>query len=307
MSEPVPTNSELAEKVVGAVQAVQDAHETLVDGARQLAAHMADKSCHSQGSAIIEGTLDFSDPDAAAEAASGLPVGAIVAYDCCPDCSAAEEVVVGGAFNAREFITESGEWESPVTGTAKVTVIDGGMGAAGSNLTSNSQRVTYAGSGGAIKSGFISLVKGQKVDVVIGAGGQGVTDANNAAKLGGKTKFGDFATTQNSLLVGSDCWYFHDASGTYRNSRSTGGGFGPGSPDTANGNATWYGGGGGAFLYANTISFIGNGYQGAVIIEYYDAAKDKNISVDMAASVTLAELRSQIAALTARVQELENG
>ena len=43
---PQPTNAELAEKVVGAVTAVQDAEAVLVEGAKKLADHIADPNAH---------------------------------------------------------------------------------------------------------------------------------------------------------------------------------------------------------------------------------------------------------------------
>uniref|UniRef100_UPI00261FE783 hypothetical protein n=1 Tax=uncultured Bilophila sp. TaxID=529385 RepID=UPI00261FE783 len=45
-TETQPTNAELAGKVVGAVTAVQDAEAVLVEGAKRLAAHIADPNAH---------------------------------------------------------------------------------------------------------------------------------------------------------------------------------------------------------------------------------------------------------------------
>lgn len=54
MSEATPTNSELAQKVVGAVGAVQDAQKALVEGTKQLAAHLADKAAHDVSGTVNE-------------------------------------------------------------------------------------------------------------------------------------------------------------------------------------------------------------------------------------------------------------
>lgn len=52
MSESTVTNADLAQKVVGAVGAIQDAQKDLVEGAKKLAVHLAEKNAHD-----ISGTV----------------------------------------------------------------------------------------------------------------------------------------------------------------------------------------------------------------------------------------------------------
>lgn len=52
MSETNVTNAELAQKVVGAVEAVQNAQKDLVEGAKKLAAHLAEKDAHDIANSV---------------------------------------------------------------------------------------------------------------------------------------------------------------------------------------------------------------------------------------------------------------
>lgn len=261
------------------------------------------------GVTLYDGPIDFTDEEQIEDITENKPIGNIVAYDCCNDCSTTEDVVIGGQFNTREIIEESGEWVAPVTGTCRITVIDGGNG----GFANTSAHTINSGLSGAFDTVFRNFVKDQTIDVTIGAGGIGeVAAAYTSACTGGQTVFGDVYADSRTIVPSNTTWLHAGLSNYNRievSSSCVGGG--AGYYDGANNqNGRYFGAGGGAEVRrdasGNYTFYVGNGYQGCVIVEYYDASKDKNISVDMASSVTMQELQNQIAALTARVQELEN-
>lgn len=84
-------------------------------------------------------------------------------------------------------ITESGQWEVPATGQYQVELHGGGGGAAID--FSGGQMPNYGASGGGSGEVYtLSLVKGQKIQVVIGSGGAGNRDWTGYA--GGESSFG---------------------------------------------------------------------------------------------------------------------
>lgn len=179
----------------------------------------------------------------------------------------------GLGFNTKEYITESGEWEVPVTGTYRITVIGGGGG--GQYRISGNILDAIGGPSGSVKTVFVSLVKGQKIDVVIGTGGvggdqTGVTDF--LPFMGGNTNFGDISSADG---VAFQC--MENNSDTITVVRANGAGLGGGYGNSATGDAFWYGGGGGAQAVRAGVSSYqvkaGNGAQGCVIAEWFDPEK----------------------------------
>lgn len=233
--------------------------------------------------------------------ASSLAIGATVAYKC--DNPPSDAVYLYGNFNTKEYIIESGEWEAPVTGMYRITIIDGGAGPSYSNLSSAASRNVYGGHSGAKDIFYVRLEKGQKVDVVIGAGG--IPSENGTYSAGGKSYFGELSVNLQKYFAG---WNnsFYTSNFTINNCYAYGGGRGGGIPLGGAVDGRWYGAGGGAFVLADNSSEFGKGFQGLVVAEYYDPAKDTNISVDTATATTIADLQAQIAALAVRVEELEN-
>lgn len=303
-----------AEKANSAAQAAQNTANLKLDS-QWAAEYLAGNGLNADGNKLnvdnnavggtflYDGTIDFDDEEQVAEITEDIPDGTIVAFDCCsdPDCPTGNDpVYINGIYNTKEYITETGSYIAPVTGEYKITIIDGGSGAyVFSYGTSFS---LHSGDTGRVKETFVKLNKGQEIPVVIGAAGIGVfskTDGYNLETFnstkGGKTTFGDIGTDEDAfhfndqnIIVKNETRYDASALPVY---------------------GQYYGGGGYArVLHTNqpNANYATNGADGCIIVEYYDAAKDKNISIDMASSITIKELQSQIVALDARVQELEN-
>lgn len=205
-----------------------------------------------------------------------------------------------GIFNARLVLTSSASWLTPVTGWARVTVIGGG-GAGGGKGTSagglqggtssfGSELSAPGGSGGGssdnagggggsagkVAIGYVYLTSGQKVSIVVGAGGV-IGTGNPTGPEAGVNGVG-FGVGLGAAGAGNGA-----AISSSSNGRPAGG------PGGLNG--TGYGGGGGGYggAYASNNNpggvagdgaacglpaGTGKGGNGAVIIEYYDPSKE---------------------------------
>lgn len=212
----------------------------------------------------------------------------------------------GAIYNTREVLTESGTYTAKVTGWHKVTCIGGGGGGAGA--VGNSGTIAGGGGGGsgAIEMQYFYLQKNQSVVFTIGAGGQKGLFNNFKASDGGNTTFLSI-TAQGGGGGGSP----YGQSGSYAGWGGKGGvsvnGFsGFSGQSVPMGTTGRHGGTGGGFGGARTVNSTdagqiaeknafgfgaggagggtspdssgynrdgGNGYQGAVILEYYDPDK----------------------------------
>lgn len=84
-------------------------------------------------------------------------------------------------------ITESGQWEVPTTGQYQVELHGGGGGGCRNNTY-----VNYCSSGGGSGQIYtLSLVKDEKISVVIGTGGS--AGSNGVGNTGGATVFGSIS------------------------------------------------------------------------------------------------------------------
>lgn len=206
-----------------------------------------------------------------------------------------------GIFNTRLVLTTSNSsWEAPVTGWARVTTISGG-GAGGGKGTSagglqggtssfgtdlsalggsgggsGDQAGGGGGAAGKVAIGYVYLTAGQKVPIVIGAGGTIGTGAPTGPEAG--VNGSSFAVGLGAAGAGNG-----SAISSSSNGRPAGG------PGGLNG--TGYGGGGGGYggsygglnnpggvagdgAACGLPAGTGKGGNGAVIIEYYDPSKE---------------------------------
>lgn len=207
-------------------------------------------------------------------------------------------------FNSRLVITESNAaWTPPVTGWARVTAIGGGgAGGCGGNSSEESGGGGGGGGAGNIMSDYIYLDIENSHRVVIGAGGRPSTGVDPSSTTYGKTGGAGGETAFDDLTAAGG------TGGAGGGANGRGGGTG-GSPGGSSGsrseggcggfNGTPYGGGGGgcggqSVTYSergtpgkgsangSTGSVYvsasqnpgGEGGYGAVIIEYYDPAKE---------------------------------
>lgn len=170
--------------------------------------------------------------------------------------------------NTEEILTTSGEYTVKASGWHEVTVIGGG--ASGGFAYGTEWHIIFSGHSGAIERELVYLVKGQKVPVEIGAGGQAVAGANNNVNQqeGGNTSFGSVTTLGSPKRL-----YGADIQAPAQYSMSARGG-GLGAADWQN-PPSYYGGGGAGYCDAYaTAAIVTNGYQGAVILRYHDPDKD---------------------------------
>lgn len=280
---------------------------------------------------LHEGQIDFDDPEQIEEITENLPNGQLVASDCCDNCPD-DAVYINGNWNTEEWLTEGGEYEVPVTGWFNLLLIGGGAGAHVNWSSTN--RNWYAAVGGYSGSYIhknVFLEKGSKIPVIIGAAGENIIFDNSVTTLGiealrgGDTYFGEYKAVGGIWmndnnpewrgLPGVAVWQPGvncDGPGYLLSANAAGGGFGAGMASvTQNYDVGFYGCGatarsdGGLGSLTEAVKF-NSAQPGAIRLRYYDAAKDKNISIDMASSVTIKELQDQIATLAAKVQELEN-
>lgn len=174
-----------------------------------------------------------------------------------------------GIYNDQEFITQTGTWTAKVTGYHLVMIIDGGEGG-----YIRDDGLGYGGVGGMPQCHLVHLVKDQQVPVTIGAAGQAIigTVTNTSAKNRGKSMFGDLVS---NLFTNPCNNWLRSNNDRVKSCECYGGGLCGGSPNSEN--AVWYGGGGGVFYQSSDATIThknaGNGYQGCVIVFYYDPEK----------------------------------
>lgn len=177
-------------------------------------------------------------------------------------------------FNRRVYITESGDWEAPVTGWCKLQLISGGDGGVANVSTGG----TWGGLSGIYLDAFARLQKGQIIPVTIGAGGIGKSGTSSSVAVGGHTSFGDISTASPGKYIGKRFLRSQPHDSNDGNTLwSDGCGLGHGSANNPNWvNAQWYGGGGAVICHVNNAaaSVFGNGYQGCVMVDYYDPDYD---------------------------------
>ena len=267
--------------------------------------HINDKTKHPVWNKIYEGVIDFLDQELVKSIEADMPLAGFVTYQEEGELPAKEAVYINGQPNTQIFITESGEWEAPFTGTYKLLLISGGYGATCRNTG------LWAGSSGIYMEAYVQLHKGQKVYISIGAGGIANSNANPDGAPGGHTSFGDISTA-NAGKYTNKRFMRQQPYDSYSSKCVAGQGFGGGSCNgIADLDGKWYGAGG-AIVYVpatdttEAVVYLGNGHQGCIIAEYYDPTKDTNISIDTATATTIADLQSQMAALSRRIQELES-
>lgn len=283
---------------------------------------------------IYNGTIDFDDEEQVQEILDNTTVGQLIIHDCCPNAPGNDPVYLNNLYNTEEILTESGTYTVKVTGWYKVIVVSGGDGAYAWKRSSGFIDQVSGGAGGRIETHLRYYTKGQQIPVTIGAGGLAsllIRDSLDSQEQhnGGNTIFGDITVYRGGNNVSLVPMGFYSGQGdaisaggtgidniakfpTYALVKSDGSNFHIASLD-----APTYGGGGAVWVRYTAGSIteatedkllwaIGDGKQGCVKLHYYDPAKDTNISIDTATAATIADLQSQIAALTARVEELEN-
>lgn len=192
--------------------------------------------------------------------------------------------------NDEIIITESGEWEVPVTGWYDVLIIGGGNGGV-CLLGYNGTWMTSGGYAAARNRKLFYFEKGAKIPVVIGVGGQGGNAATTTNQMysGGITKFGDVLSNGGGAWeenAGSNSIAFPSNNSGFNALYSFGCGPGGGratytplNPAVAgwqyNSNCEGYywGGGGAAYINKSGFGCSGNGKQGAVILRFWNPAK----------------------------------
>lgn len=203
-----------------------------------------------------------------------------------------EQANQGFNWNTEEWLTESGNYTAPVSGYYEVTVIGGGNGG---RLYIDSLG-TYAGDSGGIIKEIVFMEKGSQKSVIIGSGGS-YKVANSGYTgheyEGGITRFGDLNSSHAPIFHGQIDRANYKAS-------LVGGGLGGGSafnlPDAA-----YYGGGGGVVRLSQTEYEIGNGYQGAVCLRYFDPSKVQLPTIDTEVLTPYLELLKRVDALETEV------
>lgn len=220
-------------------------------------------------------------PEDTTELLDDLPVGAFVHVlkENGVDDETINTIVkkIGGTYNTEEIITESGEWEVPVSGWYEILAIDGGNG---SQVFFSNWSVN-GGYSGNYKKAFKYFEKGEVLSITIGAGGKGfmdgVTSGTGAIVDGGETTISGVTFTGGYTRISGTYSYKSTESGR---AIGVGGGFGT-RLGTANDPPTFYGAGGSGFLSgtSTTTSFVMDGKQGAVYLRYYDPDKDNNLEI----------------------------
>lgn len=222
-----------------------------------------------------------------AGAASASPLPAVVSIN---DLTFAGPILM---CNTRAILTTSGSWTAPVTGWYKFLIIGGGGGGGGGN-NSSSQHI---GGGGGASGERLELYKyviaNTALTYTIGAAGSGGA-SNTDGSSGGNTTITINGTTHTALggtkgqrsnngagsAVGTGLSAgFPGNSGAagYSVSGLGGSGGGPGGgastqSTASDANAVGYGGGGagGAAISGGSSLGGGNGYQGCIVIDYFD-------------------------------------
>lgn len=174
---------------------------------------------------------------------------------------------IGGnlLLNSEELITESGEWTAPVAGWYSVFSIDGGEG--GHVYPAN--KSATGGHGGRFKTFLMYFLKGQKVSIVIGAGGIGYVGNGPIPDsiYGGRTTIDGIRLPEGyeKYLIGQSS-YFNNLSGVWLAGGGIGSYFGA--------DGRWYGAGGGCYCGPNgTPATAYDGAAGAVRFRWHDPAK----------------------------------
>ncbi|MBD5585211.1 MAG: hypothetical protein HDQ88_09015 [Clostridia bacterium] len=197
--------------------------------------------------------------------------------------------VIGGnlLMNDEIWITESGEWESPITGWAQILLIGGGDGGLAGNY------LAQGGPSGSIHEALVYLSAGDKVTVNIGAGGLGCTGTTggfscDASRAGGMTSFGSLTSSDgiNLLEVAGlnvpdgykPCFlgvHIADYSSFADKSLSgAGGGFGVGWVSIgSDAGFSGFFGAGGAGLTRQANRYASDGQQGAIRLRFWNPAK----------------------------------
>ena len=146
-----------------------------------------------------------------------------------------------------EIVTESMQWTVP-SGVTSVNVLLFGGGGGGSVRSGLSSPIGGGGGGGHMAKGIVTVLPGDLIDIVIGAGGAGAiyksSSSVTAGGAGGDTKFGELLTA-----AGADGGRGGGGEATLNGCNGgTGGGAGAysGSGGAHNGGTGSYGGGGGA-------------------------------------------------------------
>lgn len=197
---------------------------------------------------------------------------------------ALQDIINGGlVYNTEEVITESGEYTVPVSGYYEVTCIGGGNGG---YLNSNNSYSSEAPLSGGFITKILYLEKGEKHNIVIGSGGTTTTNKDEyELVVGSSTLFGELLNSSSNDYANKWRGNLNITVTSNTNVRAVissgcvpGSGYGY-SNESANGHK--YGAPGLAYFNGNittpdsAIIYLGNGYQGAVILRYYDPAKNK--------------------------------
>lgn len=244
------------------------------------------------------------DPEEEAAIAERLPVGGFVT-GLIPN---GPEDAIPAPYNTEEIITESGTWTAPVSAWYEVTCIGGG---GGSGCWLNILQV-FGGGAGSRKTKLLYLEKGTQIPVSIGIGGTGTAGSplvDIYSTYGGETSFGDIS----SLDIDAISWdiniqHFQTEKQIFCS------GLGPNGARAYDGQVvTGYnsffdgkfpGGGASAVINLSDSSSpkynFGNGAPGAVILRWYDPAKDTHLSIGYQ---LVTDLVARIAALEAKIKE----
>lgn len=213
---------------------------------------------------VLDGEFP-TDEEELAELANRVPVGGSV-YGLAP---LGPEDAIPAPYNDEIWITESGDWEVPCDGYYDITTIDGGKG----GFTSSEKTYIYSGQSGDMRKGVVKLTKGQIIPITIGAGGIGVVGTIDIGRDGTATTFGNISLKYIRGFCGE---LRYRAVGSNIPIAQAGGGRGNETfvSFTTTPDGTFYGAGGGAYIYDDSHMDAGDGYQGCVIIRFYNPNKN---------------------------------
>lgn len=188
-------------------------------------------------------------------------------------------------YNTKNILTTSGTYTAPVSGWYKVTAVGGGGGGGNGRYSGTTGIGGGGGASGNTEADYVYIDKGDSCQYTIGAGG-------NAESNGGDTSFSVDGVVKLTANGGNGAYLIYPGkggekgfSGTSGDSNSTGyatggtgGGNGGGIDRLAMYDATGFGAGGGGGHGGPTGSADysvtgGKGYQGCIIIEYFDPDK----------------------------------
>lgn len=216
----------------------------------------------------------------------------------------------GSSYNTREVLQESGEWESPITGTVKVTVI--GAGGAGASATligtklcsvcgycggdtsfgdimargghaigsvAQSGGTIFGGGGfaGAVEIAYVDIQQGDLILYSIGAGGVATVAFDDTVERSGCMLYPPSLT--GLFRYSTEIADYEGGSGGSNGTPYGGGGGGASFCKGGAAHGHSFGAGGGEagkikqFSTSGQVSRGGNGGDGAIILEYYDPQK----------------------------------